>query len=234
MVLKETIAYYVQNQSPVFCTFLDASKAFDRINYCKLFKLLMKRKLPAYIIRVLANLYTNNLVRVSWCGVASDYFCAVNGVKQGAVLSPILFCVYIDDLLLLLAKEDIGCHIGPHFVGALAYADDIVLIAPTATAMRKLLAICEGYAQEYCISFNALKSKCLAVLPKSRRIIFENVHDCVFAIAGRPINFVKSFAHLGHQISAECEAHLGNASCKFHVLLSQNHQVVPPHARDFV
>jgi hypothetical protein len=54
MVLKETIAYYVQNQGPVFCTFPDAYKAFDRINYSKLFKLLMKRKLPAYIIRVLA------------------------------------------------------------------------------------------------------------------------------------------------------------------------------------
>jgi len=40
-----------------FCTFLDASKAFDRVNYCKLFRLLIKRDLPACIIRVLINMY---------------------------------------------------------------------------------------------------------------------------------------------------------------------------------
>jgi len=68
MVLKETVAYYVRNQNPVFCTFLDSTKAFDRVNYCKLFKLLVKRELPELIIRVLANLYMNNLVRVSWGG----------------------------------------------------------------------------------------------------------------------------------------------------------------------
>ena len=83
MFLKETIAYYVQNQNPVFCTFLDATKAFDRLHYCKLFKLLIKRELPAYIVRVLVNLYTQNSVRVTWGGaIMSEYFSAVNGVTH--------------------------------------------------------------------------------------------------------------------------------------------------------
>jgi len=51
-VLKETLAYYGKNNSIVFCTFLDATKAFDRINYCKLFRLLIDRGLPASIIRL--------------------------------------------------------------------------------------------------------------------------------------------------------------------------------------
>jgi len=56
-------------------TFLDATKAFYRIKYCKLFKLLLHcHHLLAPIIRVRVNLYTNNLVRVSLCGVVSDYF----------------------------------------------------------------------------------------------------------------------------------------------------------------
>lgn len=203
MVLKETIAYYVQNQNPVFCTFLDATKAFDRLHYCKLFKLLVKRELPACIIRVLVNLYTQNSVRVAWGGAVSEYFAAVNGVKQGAVLSPVLFCVYIDDLLLELSKAGTGCYIGSNFVGALAYADDIVLVAPTATALRKLLAICEDYAQEYCISFNAVKTKCLVVIPKSRRFLFEHLDNTVFSIDNKPISFVKSFTHLGHIITSE-------------------------------
>ena len=139
MISKETIAYYVENQSPVFCTFLDASEAFDKVNYCKLFNLLLKRELPVLIIRILANLYTNNFVCIYWGGTTTDYFSVINRVKQGAVLSPILFCVYIDDLLLLLSKAGVGCYIGQHFVGALAYADDLVIIAPTASALRRLL-----------------------------------------------------------------------------------------------
>ena len=190
-----------------FCTFLDASKAFDRLHYCKLFKLLVKRELPAHIIRVLINLYTNNFVRVSWCGVMSDYFLAVNGVKQGGVLSPVLFCVYIDDLLLALSKSGVGCYIGSNFVGALAYADDIVLIAPTATALRKLLAICGEYASKYCISFNAAKSKCLVVqgLPRSRRDLRSHLNNCVFTVNKQPIEFVESFKHLGHVITSNFE-----------------------------
>ena len=137
MILKETIANYNSHQSSVYCSFLDATKAFDKVHYCKLFKLLIKRQLPAHVIRLLINTHTNNFVRVAWCGVMSDYFLAVNGVKQGGVLSPVLFCLYIDDLLIALSSSGVGCYIGINFVGALAYADDLVLIAPTATALRK-------------------------------------------------------------------------------------------------
>jgi Reverse transcriptase (RNA-dependent DNA polymerase)/Endonuclease/Exonuclease/phosphatase family len=203
MVLKETMSYYMHNNSPVFCSFLDATKAFDKIHYCKLFKLLIKRELPAHIVRVLVNLYTHNLVRVSWCGLLSEYFLAANGVKQGAVLSPVLFCVYIDDLLLLLSKAGVGCYIGSYFVGALAYADDIVLVAPTAAALRKLLSICEEFAREFCISFNHLKTKCLIAIPNSRRALLEYLDGCIFSIDNRPIENVKSFVHLGHVITSE-------------------------------
>ena len=53
MVLKESISYYVHNNSTVFCTFLDATKAFDRVHYCKLFRLLIDRQIPACIVRIL-------------------------------------------------------------------------------------------------------------------------------------------------------------------------------------
>jgi len=101
-------------------------------------------------------------------GAMWDYFSAVNGVEQGGVLSPVLYCVYIDDSLLALSNSDVRCYIGNCCAGALAnIADDIVLIAPTATAMHKLLSVCGAYAIEYCISFNASKYKYLAVLPTS-------------------------------------------------------------------
>jgi len=55
MVLKETISYHKLRQTPVSCTFLDASKAFDTLHYCKLFKLLLKRQLSVHILHVLIN-----------------------------------------------------------------------------------------------------------------------------------------------------------------------------------
>jgi hypothetical protein len=98
MILKESITHYDKHQSSVFRKFLDASKACDGIHYCKLFQLLMKRELPAPIIRELEMLHTHNYMRFNWLKVISGYFVARNGVKQGAVLSPVIFCVYVDDL----------------------------------------------------------------------------------------------------------------------------------------
>ena len=66
-------------------------------------------------------------------GFFSEYFLATNGVKQGGVLSPVLFCVYLNELLLALSAAKVGCYVSSnYYVGALAYADDLVLIAPSA------------------------------------------------------------------------------------------------------
>jgi len=66
-------------------------------------------------------------------------------------------------------------------VYTLAYVDDLVLLALTASAMRKLLAVCEDYVREYSISFNALKFKCLVALPKNCCCnAFKKVNDCIF------------------------------------------------------
>ncbi len=202
MVLKETISYYIKHQSSVYCTFLDASKAFDRVHYCKLFRLLVKRGLPACIIRILINMYTDNVARVLWAGQASDYFTVRNGVRQGGVISPILFCIYINDLLTRLSASGVGCYIGMSFVGALAYADDIVLIAPTPNATRKLLAICDDFAAQYDIVFNADKSKFLVIVPQKRRFLYAEIRKCGFFINDNPIENVNQYSHLGHIINS--------------------------------
>ena len=144
----------------------------------------------------------NHSIRISWAGLFSNYFNALNGVKQGGVISPLLFCIYIDDLLIKLSLSGVGCFIGFNFVGALAYADDIVLIAPSPSAMRTLLSICDIYAKEYDIVFNAKKSKFLAVVGSKRRSLFKATCNCVFYIGGDPIENVDSFQHLGHIITS--------------------------------
>ena len=91
----------------------------------------------------------------------SHPFTVSNGVKQGGVLSPILFCIYIDSLLKSLAVSGVGCFIGRLFVGALMYVDDIVLLSPTANGMRTLLHLFDEFASDFAVIFNAAKSKCL-------------------------------------------------------------------------
>ena len=86
-------------------------------------------------------MYTNSVARIRWNGVFSQFFSIMNGVKQGGIVSPILFCVYIVGLLLRLRDSKIGCWIGNVYVGALAYADDVTLLAPTPRTMRLQLGI---------------------------------------------------------------------------------------------
>ena len=94
LILKETIEYYMHNSSTVFCTMLNATKAFDRVEYCRLFRLLIDRGLPPVVVRLLVNLYTSHVTRIAWNGVLSSSFEVLNGVKQGGVLSPVFLCLY--------------------------------------------------------------------------------------------------------------------------------------------
>jgi len=111
MVLKETLSYYVNHGSSVFCVFLDVTKAFDRVQYCSLFDKLLERNVDPLFLRIMVNIYrpTGQLVKVLWNGVYSQNFPVVNGVKQGGIRSPVLFCIYIDDLLLTLRQTGVGC-----------------------------------------------------------------------------------------------------------------------------
>jgi len=83
-----------------------------------------------------------------WNGECSDYFTVANGVKQSGIVSAVLFCVYLDGLLLALSDAKVGCYIGKVYVGALAYGDDVTLLAPTPRAMHLQLQICEKYSSE--------------------------------------------------------------------------------------
>ena len=130
LLMEDTISLYTSSNSTVHCIFLDSSKAFDRVEYCKLFKLLMDRHVPPHVTRILLSMYTGQRVWVLWNGVSSGNFSVSNGVKQGAIVSPILFCVYLDTVLIELKKAGVGCFIGHWFVAALGYADDVVLLVP--------------------------------------------------------------------------------------------------------
>ena len=142
--IKNIIARYIDNGSPVLGCFLDASKAFDLVDHDILYEALMKRGLPLAIIRFLLSWYKTQSMRVGWKSFLSEPFCVSNGVRQGSVFS-FLFAVYLDGLLVELSKSGVGCHWGSNFAGDFSYADD-VLLAPCASALRTMLNICSSFA----------------------------------------------------------------------------------------
>jgi hypothetical protein len=92
---------------------------------------------------------------------------------------PCFISCFFDVLLRKLSTHDEGCHTSLLFVGALAYADDLVLIAPSANATRHMLQVSDDYVAQYNVLFNAAKSKCL-----------------YYQTVGVPKHVLNSFPHL--------------------------------------
>ena len=77
---------------------MDASKAFDRVNHLTLFKKLIDRGTPLIFVRIIMQWYVTQKACVRWGSAVSDNFFVSNGVRQGGILSPLLFNVYMDCL----------------------------------------------------------------------------------------------------------------------------------------
>ena len=85
--------------------------------------------------------------------IHSEYFNVAYGVKQGGVISPILFSCYINKLFSQLEHSGLGCHVGTSYEGAFGCADDIALVAPSLQSLRKMISICEQYAKTHSITY---------------------------------------------------------------------------------
>ena len=101
---------------------------------------------------------------IKWDNKQSDYFKILNGVKQGGVISPLLFSCYIDNLFTQLQHSGLGCHVGSLYAGAFGYADDIALLASSLQCLKQMISICQKYASSHSITFNPSKSKLLYVI----------------------------------------------------------------------
>ena len=133
--------------------------------------------------------------RVKWADVLSDKFDVPLGTKQGGISSPGFFGLYINDMVELLRKKVVGCHIIRTFLACNLFADDLALLAPTRHALQVMINACKDYSDIHCLSFNAKKSKVMC---------FGKSHNdyCVpLKIGDCDINFVTEWKYLGTTIS---------------------------------
>lgn len=200
-VLKHVINYYRSHGSYVFACFLDLSKAFDSVNHKIMFKQLADLRFPANIVKLLVYWYVSQQINVRWKNIVTDCFSMKNGTRQGSVLSPYLFGVYMRYLTNNVIKSGLGCHIAGRPVNILLYADDVVLLAPSWHAQQKLLNTCANAVADLDMKFNACKSYTMIFEPYNRA---KRV-NCVFpslTLDASHLNVVSSFKYLGHIVSA--------------------------------
>ena len=144
-------------------------------------------------------MYSRQSANVRWSNKFSQQFPITNGVKQGAVLSAILFCVYIDGLFSVLRRKRNGCWIDGHFYGVLGYADDIMLISPTIDGLQEMINTSATFMKSHNLSFSTnpdprkCKTKCMAFLRKERDI-------APLQLNGNDLPWVSSAKHLGTKV----------------------------------
>lgn len=190
---KQMVASYNKQSSAVYSAFLDASKAFDRVNHYLLFQKLIDRGVPLCFVRILCHWYSSQNMHVKWDNCISQSFCVTNGVRQGGVLSPYLFAIYIDDLSIMLNRVNAGCYVGNSKVNHLMYADDICCFSSSLDGLQELLNVCDKYAETHEIVFNSKKS--LGMLFQSA--FFKLSREPHVYLGKNIVNFGSSVKYLG-------------------------------------
>ena len=197
LIYKEIINQYINNGSDVYSCLLDTSKAFDRLHYRKLFRILLSKKIPILIIRCILDSYLRQSVCVMCDSCKSEYFKMYNGVKQAGVISCHLFNLYIDPLLVQLSNSGYGCHIAGVYAGALSYADYITLLCPSVWGLNEMLKNCYKYILENNIIFNSKKTVCI----KFGITVIKGESAC---FDGVKLEWTDKVRHLGNFIETTC------------------------------
>jgi len=189
--LRSVVDYYTSRGSTVNLCTLDVLKAFDKVNHHCLYLKQMKRKVPKCFLSLLINWYSTGVAFVRWNDVVSRMICMTCGVRQGGVLSPVLFAIYVDDIANSLSSSKLGCYVGGMYKGCIMYADDIIFLSASLNMLQRMLKICETEAHYLDMKFNVAKSMIL-------RVGYSYAVDCAkLAIDGCELQFVCKLKYLG-------------------------------------
>ena len=183
--------HYTENKAGIKIASLDAEKAFDRVWRDGFFYKLIDKLSPT-LWTILKIYYDSAKGCIELSDeIFSDLFSINIGVKQGGILSPSLFHVYIDELIHNSTNANIGAIFNKLNVSIIMYADDIILMSSVDSRLQKLLDICEEYSQRWLIKFNASKSCIVEFGPQ----IFNN---STFKINNLAISIKKDFKYLSN------------------------------------
>jgi hypothetical protein len=210
--VRNVIEGFVNNGSTFNVCTLDLSKAFDRMNHHALFIKLMERNFPNKLLAILETWFSISVSCVKWNTHFSNFFSLSAGVRQGGVLSPYLFAVFVDDIIRKVELLNVGCYVSSICTSIFLYADDILLLAPTVTGLQHLLQVCENELEQLDMRVNVSKSTCIRLGPRF------NVHCAkLTSLYGGVLEWVSSCRYLGvHFVSGRTlKCSFSNAKSRF-------------------
>ena len=176
-----------------FVCFVDAKKAFDTVNRDCLWYKLMSIGINGKFLNAVQSLYDNVscTVRVNNC--ETDWFSVTQGVKQGCVISPTLFSIYVNDLAVELDNLNCGVSLQETLnISVLLYADDIAILSETEAGMQTMLNKLDDWCRKWRITVNETKTKVLHFRPKARIAT-----DIIFKCGNQKIDVDSSYKYLG-------------------------------------
>lgn len=174
---------------PLYLIFIDFQRAFDSIHQSAIWQALTCKGVPPKIIRLIKALYDNSRCRVLHEGLKSNQIDINVGVRQGCILSPLLFNIVLDLVLAQSIAIDGGINLGlTSKLNDLDYADDICLISHNFSDMQQTLALISANAGEVGLKLNTTKTKSL-------RLNTANTHQ--FSLLDQHLEDVNEYIYLG-------------------------------------
>ena len=156
---QEALLKFVREGDKVYLCLYDLEKAFDSIEFATLLSHLFKRGINGRCWRLIKSWYTNAKSVVKHGGKLSHPFCVSRGVRQGSVLSPMLFLIVMDTLLYQLHLSGHGLSMNGLTISSAAHADDIRSVSTTIDDLQSQGKLIEQFAQNNAVKLNASKTE---------------------------------------------------------------------------
>jgi hypothetical protein len=202
--LHELLAHKRESRGIVYMAFLDARRAYDTVWRDGLLFKLAQAGIRGRMFSVLHSMLSRTTRRVVVNGFESEEFTTSVGLPQGAVLSPLLYALFINGLAEQLKQQNLGMLYCDRRIGILLYADDIVLLAETPEQLQRMLDIASQYASQWQFKFNTKPGKSNVVIcPHSEHERYTNF----FKLSGAPLEVTEHYKYLGlemGQVSRDC------------------------------
>ena len=167
--IDESIKHCCEENDKVFACYVDVSKAFDQgwINGM-LFKLYHNAKIVGKSWRLIKSWYSDLEEYVFYQGARSRQYTILQGVRQGGVLSPWLFLLFIDDLIKELQTLSTGIVIHNLYIGSPMFADELTLMSRLKRGLDSMLVQVHQYSLKWRLTFNKRKTVVLTFGEDSR------------------------------------------------------------------
>ena len=148
-------------QKNIYFSFIDYAKAFDCVDQNKLWKILKEMGIPDHLTWLLRNLYTGQEATVRTGHGTADWFQIGKGVRQGCVLSPCLFNLYVEYIMRNAGLEEAqaGIKVAARNINNLRYADDTTLMAESEEELKSLLMKVKEESEKLGLKLNIQKTK---------------------------------------------------------------------------